>query len=103
MEYLETVYNFFKRRPSVFLDEKGKPLKIGLCYDSRREHNWVGVVLRNLPAKADQAGVIKKLSEVSKIKIITCSKVVAVKERNCAVVRVSDIEDAEKLCFALRN
>ena len=32
---LETIFKVFKRRTKLFTDEKGRPFKIGLCYDSR--------------------------------------------------------------------
>jgi hypothetical protein len=68
-----------------------------------KSEKWVGVVLRNLPLKAVPAQIIDKLEKNLDLKILSCSKVVQVNEKCCAVVRLTDIEDAERLCLTWNN
>jgi hypothetical protein len=56
------VHKIFKRNPSITVDEKKNPLKIGLAYDRRQApkegDNWVGVVIRNLPKNSTPSTVV---------------------------------------------
>jgi hypothetical protein len=49
---------------SPILNESREPLSFGLAYDTRSlgENAWVGVVIRNLPANANDQGIKTKLS-----------------------------------------
>lgn len=60
------MFKVFKRNPSITVDEKRAPLKIGLAYDRRQVQkgtdNWVGVILRNLPTGSSPQTVVNQLT-----------------------------------------
>lgn len=61
------------------------------------------MVLRNVPANARPDVIIQKLKERVSLQILECSKVCLVNDKNCAIIRLFDIEDAERLCIEWNN
>ena len=56
---LKNVYLALKKHNSELLNESKEQITIGIAYDRRclGESKWVGVILRNLPPKAQKAGI----------------------------------------------
>jgi hypothetical protein len=100
VDELDLVHKVFRRFNRLIEDQNRQPFTIGLAYDTRsaqKAENWVGCTLRNIPSGFGQSQIIAQLERNKKFGILKCSPVHSINEKNCGILTLKSIEDAERL------
>ena len=86
----------------LLFNTQNQPITVNYAFDKRLNpaESWVGIVLRNLPPDVPTETMRKNLlgSANCGFKIVSIDTPMLIKGQNCAVVKVEDIEQAEKFC-----
>lgn len=104
----EAIGNFFDHPIKKIFPSKnslGQTIEVYLAFDLLEVtmSNWYGVILRNLPSKCDTSSISDFCDSYAKGGIKYCLEPAIIKDCNCCILVMNDIENAEKLCIDLNK
>ena len=88
------------KKRGLFTNHKNEEIKINYCFDATMidSEQWAAVILRNLPPTVMADTIKKNCSLGGKVDILYILTPRPIRGVTCCIVRVSNIEDAEKIC-----